>query len=222
MAKQIIGKELFGIVDEIVQSVRDKTIDLDYVFSKAYIVSRSSKSFNPYEQVALFQSWLNSLPYILSVPPKNRGKVFGTLELADGSKCDGTLVACYVLKNICAQYYMTGDMFLHPQQCPTYVPDILKNAKDIWACKETIIYCPSSSKNSISIMAHSNQVVSDLTTIDNQSETDLIELVEFCVFDEKDPHVPQNFGLKPFDIRGFMAALIYAMLIDALRRDLCF
>ena len=89
-----VEKKLYGIVEAVVKSVIDKTIDIHYVFTKEY-----AKKFVDLDDLdsryEVVRDWIDSLPYILSIEEDDRGKVFGTVKLADYDyEVHGVEVAC--------------------------------------------------------------------------------------------------------------------------------
>ena len=229
-------KKLYGIVAAIVESVRDGSIDIHRVFTREY-ASQFGDLTDQDVLVELHKSWYDSLPYIRSVQDKNITKKLGSFPLADGYLVNGAEVACFVLKNIFADFCMTGEMFLHPEMMPGFVPNILFDAKDLWRGKEGFIYVPKSG-DYIHFSAQSNLISEDLNMIDPNQGTDLLQFNEVIQpwegeeseeedapmedddtpeYDEDDDTPP---NLEPLGIYGFMASLIHAMLKDAVRRKI--
>lgn len=224
-------KKLYGIVESVVKSVQDKTIDIHYVFTKEY-----AKKFVDLDdldsryQVVL--DWIDSLPYILSIDEDDRGKVFGTVKMADiDYEVHGVEVACFVIKNIASDFCFDGETFLHPEMMNRgIVPNILFTTDALWdGWKENYLYF-SHNAPMIHLVATSNLMSEDLNLADPSQGTDLMRLEEvFQVYEDENHNLVEGYEekedddeddtyTKPLGIYGFMASLINAMFKDAMRR----
>ncbi len=225
-------KKLYGIVEAVVKSVQDKTIDIHHVFTKEY-----AKQFvdvddldSRYEAV---RDWIDSLPYILSIDEDNRGKAFGTVKMADiDYEVHGVEVACFVIKNIASDFCFDGETFLHPELMNRgIVPNILFTTDALWdGWKENFFYFSKKNDREIQFFATSNLISDDLNIADPHQGTDLMRLEEVFQAYEDENHNPiegyeekedddeDDTYTKPLGIYGFMASLINAMFKDAMRR----
>ena len=209
-------KKLYGIVEAVVKSVKNGTIDIHHVFTKEY-----AKNFvdvddldSRYEAV---KDWIDSVPYILSIKDKNWGKVFGTVKLADMDYwVHGAEVACYVVKNISADFYIDGDTFLHAELMNKKgkISNILFSTEAFWdGWKENFMYCADGREEILQFFATSNLKAEDADWDDPNQGTDLMRLEEvFQCWEDEDTYT------KPLGIYGFMASLINAVFKDAIRR----
>ena len=112
-----VEKKLYGIVEKVVESVRDGSIDINHVFTREF-----ASQFGDLEDrevlVKFSHNWYDSLPYINSVHEDDRSTEFGVVRLAEEDyEVNGAEVACYVLKNIFAQ--MMQDL-LSPKAVPPH------------------------------------------------------------------------------------------------------
>lgn len=225
-------KKLYGIVEAVVKSVQDKTINIHHVFTKEY-----AKQFvdvddldSRYEAV---RDWIDSLPYILSIEEDDRGKVFGTVQMADiDYEVHGVEVACFVIKNIASDFCFDGETFLHPELMNRgIVPNILFTPEALWdGWKENFFYFSRKNDHQIQFFATSNLISDDLNIADPNQGTDLMRLEEVFQAYEDENHNPieeyeekedddeDDTYTKPLGIYGFMASLINAMFKDAMRR----
>lgn len=223
-------KKLYGIVEAVVKSVQDKTIDIHYVFTKEY-----AKKFVDLDdldsryQVVL--DWIDSLPYILSIEEDDRGKVFGTVKMADiDYEVHGVEVACFVIKNIASDFCFDGETFLHPELMNRgIVPNILFTPDALWdGWKENFLYFSRKNDHEIMFVAKSNLLSDDLNLEDPRQGTDLMRLEEvFQAYEDENHNLIEGYEekddedatyTKPLGIYGFMASLINAMFEDAMRR----
>lgn len=223
-----VEKKLYGIVEKVVESVRDGSIDIHHVFTREY-----ASQFGDLEDrevlVKFSHNWYDSLPYINSVHEDDRSTEFGVVRLAEEDyEVNGAEVACYVLKNIFADFIMTGEMFMHPMMNPVgVIPHILCDPDDLWRRKEDFLYFYDKDQEPIQVSAQSNLISEDLNMIDPQDGTDLLQLVEVIqswdeevekdTFDAEDDTPPST---EPLGIYGFMASLIHAMFKDTIRRSI--
>lgn len=209
-------KKLYGIVEAVVKSVKNGTIDIHHVFTREY-----AKNFvdvddldSRYEAV---KDWIDSVPYILSIKEKNWGKVFGTVKLADMDYwVHGAEVACFVVKNISADFYIDGDTFLHSELMNRKgkISNILFTPEAFWdGWKENFMYCADGREDILQFFATSNLKAVDDDWDDPNQGTDLMRLEEvFQCWEDEDTYT------KPLGIYGFMASLINAVFKDAIRR----
>ncbi len=209
-------KKLYGIVEAVVKSVKNGTIDIHHVFTREY-----AKNFvdvddldSRYEAV---KDWIDSMPYILSIKEKNWGKVFGTVKLADMDYwVHGAEVACFVVKNISADFYIDGDTFLHSELMNRKgkISNILFTPEAFWdGWKENFMYCADGREDILQFFATSNLKAEDDDWDDPNQGTDLMRLEEvFQCWEDEDTYT------KPLGIYGFMASLINAVFKDAIRR----
>lgn len=233
-------KKLYGIVEAVVKSVKNGTIDIHHVFTKEY-----AKNFvdvddldSRYEAV---KDWINSVPYILSINEKNWGKVFGTVKLANMDYwVHGAEVACFVVKNISADFYIDGDTFLHSEMMNRggKIPNILFTPEAFWdGWKENFIYLSDEPGIRMQFFATSNLKSEDFEWTDHNQGNDLMRLEEVFQCWEDENHNPieteddeeiededyvdddeDDTYTKPLGIYGFMASLINAVFKDAIRR----
>ena len=185
-------KKLYGIVEAVVKSVKNKTINIHRVFTKEY-----AKKFVDVDDLdsrsEVVRDWIESLPYILSINEKNWGKEFGTVKLAD---CDyevnGAEVACFVIKNISADFCIDGETFLHPEKMNRgVVPNILFTPDALWdGWKENFIYFWPNCEHEIQFFATSNYISEDLNLMDPNQGTDLMRLEEVFQCWEDENHNP--------------------------------
>lgn len=209
-------KKLYGIVEAVVKSVKNGTIDIHHVFTREY-----AKNFvdvddldSRYEAV---KDWIDSMPYILSIKEKNWGNVFGTVKLADMDYwVHGAEVACFVVKNISADFYIDGDTFLHSELMNRKgkISNILFTPEAFWdGWKENFMYCADGREDILQFFATSNLKAEDDDWDDPNQGTDLMRLEEvFQCWEDEDTYT------KPLGIYGFMASLINAVFKDAIRR----
>ena len=222
-------KKLYGIVEAVVKSVIDKTIDIHYVFTKEY-----AKKFVDLDDLdsryEVVRDWIDSLPYILSIEEDDRGKVFGTVKLADYDyEVHGVEVACFVIKNIASDFCIDGETFLHPEMMNRgVVPNILFTPDALWdGWKENFYYFPKKEEHEIMFVAKSNLLSDDLNLEDPRQGTDLMRLEEvFQPYEDEDHNELEEYNeeaeayTKPLGIYGFMASVINAMFKDAVRRQI--
>lgn len=228
-----VEKKLYGIVEKVVESARDGSIDINHVFTREY-----ASQFGDLEDrevlLKLRMNWIDSLPYINSVKEDDMVKEFGSVKLAEEDfEVNGVEVACYVLKNIFADFYITGDIFLHPEMMAAYarIPNVLFDKEALREGKEeNFIYCYGDAK-SIQFYACSNMESSDLNTVDPYQGTDLMQLYQVLQAYEDDngeeieDYKPSEEDEEdsrsiPLGIYGFMASLIYVMFKDTLHRKI--
>lgn len=209
-------KKLYGIVEAVVKSVKNGTIDIHHVFTKEYANNFVDVDDldSRYEAV---KDWIDSVPYILSVKEKNWGKVFGTVKLADMDYwVHGAEVACNVVKNISADFYIDGDTFLHAELMNKKgkISNILFTPEAFWdGWKENFMYCADGREDILQFYATSNLKAEDEDWDDPNQGTDLMRLEEvFQCWEDEDTYT------KPLGIYGFMASLINAVFKDAIRR----
>ena len=227
---QPVEKKLYGIVEKVVESVRDGSIDINRVFTREY-----ASQFGDLEDhdvlVSFSQNWYDSLPYINSVHPDNMTKEFGVLRLAEEDfEVNGAEVACYVIKNIFADFMMTGDMFMHPLCNPAgIIPHVLCDPDDLWRGEEDFMYFPGENQEEIHFCARSNHKMQDLNLTTIEQGVDLLQLFEviqpnsFEIEGEEYVECDENGEdieptIEPLGIYGFMASLIHVMFKDAVRR----
>ena len=185
-------KKLYGIVEAVVKSVKNKTINIHRVFTKEY-----AKKFVDVDDLdsryEVVRDWIDSLPYILSINEKNWGKEFGTVKLADYDyEVNGVEVACFVIKNISADFCIDGETFLHPEMMNRgVVPNILFTPDALWdGWKENFMYFWSETEHEIQFFATSNFVSEDLNLMDPNQGTDLMRLEEVFQCWEDENHNP--------------------------------
>lgn len=216
----IQDNKLYGIMYEIVQAVREKSIDIHHVFTKEFAVEHGYSEDNRQEFFdRLRGNWWDSLAYINSVKPEDYAAVFGIFTLTDGTKCDGVDVACWVMRNIFADFPLTGDMFFQNDHTNIKKPNILFDPDDMWDAKTDFAY-HTPQDNVIQFSGSSNLVAEDLHTYAVNSKTDLMQLSEVFYSwqaNEEDGTLPTPM---PLGIYGFMASLIYAMFRDVARRKI--
>ena len=230
-------KKLYGIVEAVVKSVKNGTIDIHHVFTKEY-----AKNFvdvddldSRYEAV---KDWIDSVPYILSIKEKNWGKVFGTVKLANMDYwVHGAEVACFVVKNISADFYIDGDTFLNSELMNKRgkISNILFTPEAFWdGWKENFMYLADGRENILQFYATSNLKSEDEDWDDPNQGADLMRLEEVFQCWEDEEHNPIESEdsnetkdddddedatyTKPLGIYGFMASLINAVFKDAIRR----
>ena len=215
MAKQLEHK-LHGLINTIVQSVRDKSIDIHHVFSKDFAIEHGYDESN--RQVFLDQlrnNWYDSLPYINSVAPEDYMEEFGYLTIADGTKCDGVDVACCVMLNIFANFLITGEMYLQKNHTNILRPNILFDPDDMWEAKTDFLY--QTAENEIIQFSASSKLIDKAQNIHaDNSKTDLMQLFGRQINEDEDNSSKATF----LGIYGIMASLIYAMFADAARRKI--
>ena len=234
-----VEKKLYGIVEKVVESVRDGSIDIHYVFTREY--ASQFGDIEDREVLASFRKdWIDSLPYINSVKEDDVVEVFGSVPLAEeDEEVNGVEVACFVLKNIFADFYITGDIFLHPEQMMVYarIPNVLFDKEALREGKaENFLYCYGEAKL-IQFYACSYLQSPDLNTIDPYQGTDLMQLYEvlqaweddngevnedYAPAEDYDPAEDNGEDSRsiPLGIYGFMASLIYVMFKDTLHRKI--
>ena len=236
---KLVEKKLYGIVEKVVESVRDGSIDINQVFTREY-----ASQFGDLEDrevlVKLRKNWIDSLPYINSVKEDDMVKEFGSVKLAeDDYEVNGVEVACYVLMNIFADFYITGEIFLHPEMLMAYarIPNVLFDKEALCEGREeNFLYCYGNAK-SIQFYASSNMESSDLNTVDPEQRTDLMQLHQVLqVYEDDNGEEIEDYKPKenydpseddeedsrsiPLGIYGFMASLIYVMFKDVIHRKI--
>lgn len=212
--------KLFGIIDAIVQSVRNKSIDLNYVFTKDFAIQYGYSDDDRYEFFDQLRSnWYDSLPYINSIAPDDTKTEFGFVTLSDGSQIDGSIVACWVIKNIFADFLITGEMFVDGDFYNALVkPDILFNKNDFWVGEKAFTYFAPENEV-IQFSASSQLIAKDIDSHAVNSRTDLMQLFEVILSWQQNNDNNPIFK-APLKIYGFMASLIYAMFADIARRKI--
>lgn len=220
MANQDKQQKLYGIIEEIVQAVRDKSIDIQHVFSKEFAAEHGYSEDDRQEFFdRLRGNWWESLKYINSVKPEDYAAEFGVFTIADGTEYFGVEVACLVMMNIFAEFPLTGDMFLQDDQTNFVIPNILFNPDDMWEAKTDFAY-HTAGDEVIQFTASSNFASEDINAHAKNSKADLMQLYDIIYpfqvnEDEDNPPIT-----KPLGIYGFLASLIYAMFRDAARRKI--
>ncbi len=248
MAAPKTKNKLYGIVDVIVQSVRDKSIDIHYVFTKDFAKQYGyhDDDFQDFFELLRY-NWYDSLPYINSLTLENRIKEFGAITLTNGYLVDGANVACCIIKNIFAGFCMTGKMFLQMDFSHAIVPNILFDEDDFWEDRTDFIYISHKGKK-IHFTARSILDTEDLQGKIITSKTDLMQLfrvvqsweddkkdnLTWRLVEHTDNELPKEITIKadevvnnddephlvPLNIYGFMASLIHAMCRDIVRRKI--
>lgn len=217
MAKQPEHK-LHGLINTIVQSVRDKSIDIHHVFSKDFAIEHGYDESN--RQVFLDQlrnNWYDSLPYINSVDPEDAMEIFGVFTIADGTPYNGAEVACWVMKNIFANFLIDGEMFLQNTIPNSYLSNILFDTNDFWDAKRIFAYC-SPEGDTIQFCADSNLNAEDEKLYATNPQTDLMRLFEYILPEQMNLSNDNPPLVGSLHIYGYMASLIYAMFADTARR----
>lgn len=220
MANQDKQQKLYGIIEEIVQAVREKNIDIQHVFSKEFAAEHGYSEDNRQEFFdRLRGNWWDSLAYINSVKPEDYAAEFGIFTLTNGTKCDGVDVACWVMRNIFADFPLTGDMYLQNDQTNILRPNILFDPDDMWEAKTDFAY-HTPNYNDIQFSGSSKLFAEDIKRPAVNAKTDLMQLFEVFYSwqaNEEDGTLPTPM---PLGIYGFMASLIYAMFRDVARRKI--
>lgn len=225
--------KLYGIVEAVVETIKNKTIDIHHVFTKQY-----AQKFVDVDDLdsryQVVKDWIDSLPYILSIDEDNRVNVFGSVKLADMEHyVDGAEVACFVVKNICADFCIDGEIFLHPVMMNRgIVPKILFTPEAFWdGWKVNFLYYADGYDYPIQFFATSNLIADDLNLDDPNQGNDLMRLEEVfqCYKDKNHNPIEHEDNeqtesdedatyTEPLGIYGFMASLINAVFVDAIRR----
>lgn len=216
----IQDNKLYGIIDEIVQAVREKSIDIQHVFTKEFAAEHGYSEDDRQEFFdRLRGNWWESLKYINSVKPEDYAAEFGVFTIADGTEYFGVEVACWVMMNIFAEFPLTGDMFLQNDQTNILRPNILFDPDDMWEAKTDFAY-HAPNYNAIQFSGSSKLFAEDIKRPAVNSKTDLMQLSEVFYSwqaNEEDGSLPTPM---PLGIYGFMASLIYAMFRDVARRKI--
>lgn len=216
----IQDNKLYGIIDEIVQAVREKSIDIQHVFTKEFAAEHGYSEDDRQEFFdRLRDNWWESLKYINSVKPEDYAAEFGVFTIADGTEYFGVEVACWVMMNIFAEFPLTGDMYLQNDQTNILRPNILFDPDDMWEAKTDFAY-HAPNYNAIQFSGSSKLFAEDIKRPAVNSKTDLMQLSEVFYSwqaNEEDGSLPTPM---PLGIYGFMASLIYAMFRDVARRKI--